>query len=75
MFHLHAEAMKLKMQAYRYFLAAGWLLCAPVLCVISTLGQESKQPDLSGMSIEDLAKLKVDAVYWRISSAVFPAST
>ena len=63
MFHLHAEAMKLKMQAYRYFLAAGWLLCAPVLCVISTLGQESKQPDLSGMSIEDLAKLKVDAVY------------
>ncbi len=30
---------------------------------MSTWGQEAKQPDLSGMSIEDLAKLKVDAVY------------
>ncbi len=30
---------------------------------MSTRGQEPKQPDLSGMTIEDLAKLKVDAVY------------
>jgi outer membrane receptor for ferrienterochelin and colicins len=30
---------------------------------MSTRGQGSKQPDLSGMSIEDLAKLKVDTVY------------
>ena len=43
--------------------AAGWVLCASILCVISTRGQESQKPDLSGMSIEDLAKLKVDAVY------------
>jgi iron complex outermembrane receptor protein len=28
-----------------------------------TRGQQSQQPDLSGMSIEDLAKLEVDAVY------------
>src|SRR5260370_6535735 len=55
--------MKLKMQGYRYIRAAGCLLCALVFCVMSTWGQEAKQPDLSGMSIEDLAKLKVDAVY------------
>src|SRR6266851_1342143 len=55
--------MKLKMQGYRYIRAAGCLLCALVFCVMSTRGQESQQPDLSGMSIEDLAKLKVDAVY------------
>lgn len=42
---------------------AAWLLCASLLCVISTRGQESQQPDLGGMSIEDLAKLKVDTVY------------
>ena len=53
----------MKMQVCRLLCTAGWLLCASVLCVISTRGQESKQPDLSGMSIEDLAKLKVDAVY------------
>src|SRR5207245_6886976 len=55
--------MKLKMHGYRYIRAAVCLLCAPVFCVMSTWGQEAKQPDLSGMSIEDLAKLKVDAVY------------
>lgn len=55
--------MKLKMQVYRHLLAAGWLLCAPVFCVMSTQGQESTRPDLSGMSIEDLAKLQVDSVY------------
>ena len=53
----------MKMQVCRLLSAAGWLLCASVLCVASTRGQESQQPDLSGMSIEDLAKLKVDAVY------------
>lgn len=53
----------MKMQVCRLLSAAGSLLCASVLCAIPTRGQESQQPDLSGMSIEDLAKLKVDAVY------------
>jgi outer membrane receptor for ferrienterochelin and colicin len=53
----------MKMQVCRLRRAIGWLLCASVLCVISTRGQQSQEPDLSGMSIEDLAKLKVDAVY------------
>src|SRR5260370_181878 len=30
---------------------------------MATRGQQSQSPDLSGMSIEDLAKLKVDTVY------------
>jgi outer membrane receptor for ferrienterochelin and colicins len=55
--------MKLKIQIYRYFRATGRLLFASVLCVISTQGQESKQPDLNGMSIEDLVKVTVESVY------------
>jgi outer membrane receptor for ferrienterochelin and colicins len=51
------------MQVCRFLSAAGWLLCATTLCVISARGQESQQPDLSRLSIEELAKLKVDAVY------------
>ena len=38
--------------------AAAWLLCTSVLGVIPTLDEQSQQPDLSGMSMEDLAKLK-----------------
>src|SRR5689334_5230231 len=56
-------SLEMKMEVCRLLRAAGWFLCASVLCVTSTRGQESQQPDLSGMSIEDLAKLKVDAVY------------
>ena len=55
--------MKLKMRVCKYFREAVWLLCSSVLCVMSTHGQESKQPDLRGMSIEDLAKVKVESVY------------
>jgi outer membrane receptor protein involved in Fe transport len=51
------------MQICRLFKAAGWLICASVFGVMPTRGQQSQQPDLSGMSIEDLAKLKVDTVY------------
>lgn len=43
--------------------AAAWLVCTSVFFGISTRCQEAKQPDLGGMSIEDLAKLKVDTVY------------
>jgi outer membrane receptor for ferrienterochelin and colicins len=53
----------MRMEVCRLLRAAGRFLCASVLCVASTRGRESQQPDLSGMSIEDLAKLKVDAVY------------
>jgi outer membrane receptor protein involved in Fe transport len=53
----------MKMQVCRFPGAAGWLLCASVLGVITSRGQQPQQPDLSGMSIEDLAKLKVDTVY------------
>jgi outer membrane receptor for ferrienterochelin and colicins len=51
------------MQVCRLFKAAGWLICASVFGVMPIRGQQSQQPDLSGMSIEDLAKLKVDTVY------------
>src|SRR5438552_4446106 len=54
---------EMKMQACRLIKAVGMLLCTSVLGVIPTRGQQSQQPDLGGMSIEDLAKLKVDTVY------------
>src|ERR1700722_2293285 len=53
----------MKMQVCGLLNAAGWLLCGSVLGVRPTRGQQSQQPDLSGVSIEDLAKLKVDTVY------------
>jgi iron complex outermembrane receptor protein len=51
------------MQLHRLTSAAGWLFCAAVLCVIPASGQQSQSADLSGMSIEDLANLKVETVY------------
>jgi outer membrane receptor for ferrienterochelin and colicins len=51
------------MQVCRPLNAATWLLCGSALAVMPARGQQSPPPDLSGMSIEDLAKLKVDAVY------------
>ncbi len=53
----------MKMQVSRLLNAIGWILCASVLGVIPTRGRQSQQPDLNGMSIEDLTKLKVDTVY------------
>ena len=53
----------MKIPGCRLLKAAGLLLCASVLGVIPTRGQPSQQPDLGEMSIEDLAKLKVDTVY------------
>src|SRR5260370_8988366 len=53
----------MQMQIWRLLNAGTWLLCASVLAVMPTRGQQSQSPDLSGMSIEDLAKLKVDTVY------------
>src|ERR1700674_777491 len=57
------ERYEIKMQVCRLFRPAGWLICASVFGVMPTRGQQSQLPDLSGMSIEDLAKLKVDTVY------------
>jgi outer membrane receptor for ferrienterochelin and colicins len=51
------------MKVWRLLNAAGLLLCALIWGVMPTCGQQSPQPDLSGMSFEDLAKLKVDTVY------------
>ncbi len=53
----------MKVEVCRLRRAAGWVLCASILCVISTRGQESQKPDLGGLSIEDLSKLKVESVY------------
>jgi iron complex outermembrane receptor protein len=51
------------MQKRRVLGVAVWLFGASFWCATSTRGQETQQPDLSGMSMEDLTKLKVDAVY------------
>jgi outer membrane receptor for ferrienterochelin and colicins len=53
----------MKMQVWRLLKATTWFLCASVFAVMPTWGQQSQPPDLSGMSIEELAKLKVDTVY------------
>lgn len=53
----------MKWKGCEFLRAAAWLVCASVFIGISTRCQEAKQPDLGGMSIEDLAKLKVDTVY------------
>lgn len=53
----------MKSKGCEFLRAAAWLVCASVFFGISTRCQEAKQPDLGGMSIEDLAKLKVDTVY------------
>jgi outer membrane receptor for ferrienterochelin and colicins len=59
----NAGHYEMKIQICRLLNAFTWLLCASVLGVLPTRGRQSQQPDLSGMSIEDLAKLKVDTVY------------
>jgi outer membrane receptor for ferrienterochelin and colicins len=59
----NVESYEMKWQVCRLLNAVGSLLCVSVLSVIPTRGQQSQQADLSGMSIEDLAKLKVDTVY------------
>src|SRR5579864_1535462 len=43
--------------------AAWWLLLWAMLLAGSTVAQEQKQADLGGLSIEDLAKVKVESVY------------
>lgn len=44
--------------------AAGRVLCASILCIATARGQGSQQqPDLGGLSIEDLSKLRVESVY------------
>ncbi|MBZ5540029.1 MAG: TonB-dependent receptor [Acidobacteriia bacterium] len=43
--------------------AAYWLLSLVMLCAGSVAAQKSGQVDLGGLSIEDLAKLKVESVY------------
>lgn len=42
---------------------ARWLLLFVILSACTAKAQDQKQPDLSGMSIEDLAKLQVESVY------------
>jgi outer membrane receptor for ferrienterochelin and colicins len=53
----------MKMKGGKLLRAGGWLLCASVLGGTSTRSQEAKEPDLGEMSIEDLAKVKVESVY------------
>src|SRR5437879_1245237 len=60
---IRISAMRLKMPFYRPFGTVVYLLCASVFSLLSAHAQESKQADLSGMSLEELAKLKVDTVY------------
>lgn len=43
--------------------AALWLLLAAMFFAGSAAGQDQKQADLGGLSIEDLAKVKVESVY------------
>ena len=43
--------------------SAFWLLFSATSCVAFAQAQETRQTDLSGLSLEDLAKLKVDSVY------------
>ncbi len=43
--------------------AARCILCYAILCAWPARAQEPSQTDLSKMSIEDLAKMKVDSVY------------
>ena len=43
--------------------AARCILCCAVLCAWPARAQEPSQTDLNKMSIEDLAKMKVDSVY------------
>jgi iron complex outermembrane receptor protein len=43
--------------------AAGWLIFCLIVFVASISAQESNQADLNGLSIEDLAKVKVESVY------------
>jgi outer membrane receptor for ferrienterochelin and colicins len=40
-----------------------WLLLGVMACAGSAAAQEQKQADLGGLSIEDLAKVKVESVY------------
>src|SRR5450432_3001925 len=63
MLRLKRHSYEVKMQVPRLASVIGWILCVSVLGVIPTRGQQSQQPDLNGMSIEDLTKLKVDTVY------------
>jgi outer membrane receptor for ferrienterochelin and colicin len=45
------------------FWAAAWLFVGVILFAGRVAAQEPKQDDLSGLSIEDLAKMRVDSVY------------
>ena len=43
--------------------AGVWLILCAMFCAASSEAQETKQADLGGMSLEDLAKMKVESVY------------
>jgi outer membrane receptor for ferrienterochelin and colicins len=43
--------------------AVHWLLLFVMLCAGSVAAQESREADLGGLSMEDLAKMKVESVY------------
>ncbi|HEV2489105.1 MAG TPA: TonB-dependent receptor [Candidatus Acidoferrales bacterium] len=51
------------MQLHRFLSGAVWLFFASGLCVMPARGQQPQPPDLSGMSLEELANLKVETVY------------
>jgi outer membrane receptor for ferrienterochelin and colicins len=44
-------------------LAVHWLLLFVMLCAVSVAAQESRQAELGGLSMENLAKMKVESVY------------
>src|ERR1700686_596595 len=43
--------------------AVHWLLLFAMFCASSVAAQESRQTELAGRSMEDLAKMKVESVY------------